>query len=74
MFQLVVSKSASFGVRPSGGHKDGSRRVLNRGGKEGEDLIDLPVRPNRRVCCFDFFNVSTCRPERTVGTSVQELH
>jgi len=71
--QVVVSKSASSGVRPSGGHRDGSWRVLYQGCGEDEDLIDLPLWPNLRICCFDFFNVSTCRSEWTVGTSVQRI-
>ena len=68
---VVVSKSASSRVRPSGGHRDGSWSVLYQGCREGKDLIDLPLWPNLRIYCFDFFNVSTCRSEWTVGTSVQ---
>ena len=70
---VVVSKSASSRVRPSGGHRDGSRSVLYQGCREDKDLIDLPLLPDLRICYFDFFNVRTCRSERTFGTSVQRI-
>jgi hypothetical protein len=68
---LVVRKSVSSGVRSSEGHRDVSRRVLNRGCRESKDLIDISLRPNLRICCFDFINISMFRSEWTVGTSVQ---